>query len=158
VSALLANGRVVVLSDAGVKLAEYGDYAARAVRAIRSSSRGVVLELPGAVEIRSGSSRTTVALPPTARLLDFVENRILYARGREVHAIRLSDRADALLRTAGPPPVLAQLTRSALAYVRGRTISWASWRALAGLLEPKAQASARLQRLSNSTASQTEPK
>ena len=67
------------------------------------------------------------------------------ARGREIRALRLSDRADTLLRVAGPPPVLAQLTRSGLAYVRGRAVSWAP------------QASARLQRLSNSTASQTEP-
>jgi hypothetical protein len=163
VGVLLANGGVVALSEAGLKLAEYDDYAPRAVRSIRSSPRGVVLELAGAVEIRSASGRTIVPLPPTARLLDVVQSWIVYARGREVRALRLTDRADVLLRLAGPArspgvAVLAQLTRSGLAYVRGRTVSWASSSALAGLLEPKAQASARLQRLSNSTASQTEPK
>jgi len=90
-----------------------------------------------AVEIRNGSGRTTVPLRPAARLLDFVENRILYARGRQVRAIRLADRADVLLRTAGPTaspsvPVLAQLTRAGLAYVRGGAVSWAPWRLLPG--------------------------
>jgi hypothetical protein len=137
VAVLLANGRVVVLSAAGATLAEYSDYARGAVRSIRSSSRGVVLELAAAVEIRNGSGRTTVPLPPAARLLDFVENRILYARGRQVRAIRLADRTDVLLRTAGPTaspsvPVLAQLTRAGLAYVRGGAVSWAPWRLLPG--------------------------
>jgi len=137
VAGLLANGHVVVLSDAGAKLAEYTDYAPGAVKAVRARSRGVVLELSGRVEIRTSSTRTSVALPPRARLLDYVENRILYANGREVHAIRLSDGADALLRTAGPTPspslpVLAQLTRSGLAYARGRAVSWAAWSVLAG--------------------------
>jgi hypothetical protein len=137
---LLGDGRVVVLSSSGTKLAEFGGYAPGAVRTIRARSRGAVIELAGSrVEIRTTASRATIALPRSARLLDYVENRILYAKGREVHAIRVADRADALLRIAGPPPspvspVLAQLTRRGLAYARGRAVSWAAWSTLAPLV------------------------
>jgi len=126
VAVLLDTGDVYVLSASGAVLAHYDDYGAGEVRAIRYGSLGVVLQLPGEVELRRTGAREDFPLPPGAQLLDFANGVIAYGRGGDVHAIRVSDGQDVVVRSPGRP-FLARLGRNGLAIARGRTVSWVPW-------------------------------
>jgi hypothetical protein len=117
---------VYVLSAAGTVLAHYDDYAAGDVRAIRYGSLGVVLQLPGKIELRRTGARDDFPLAAGAQLLDYANGVIAYGRGGDVHAIRASDGRDVVVRSPGKP-FLARLGRNGLAVARGRTVSWVPW-------------------------------
>jgi hypothetical protein len=135
VAALLETGSVVVLSEAGARLAEYA-YAPGVVKAVRLGAVGTLVQLTsGTIEIRKGESTKRVVLPPTATMLDYAQGVVLYALGGQARGLRLATGADVLLRTTGTP-VRASLDTSGLAYVKGRDVGYVAWWRIAALLGP----------------------
>jgi hypothetical protein len=120
-AALLADGRVQILSSEGGLVREY-PYAPGDVQALRLGGVGVLVQLrSGEVELHTSAARRRVQLPPGARMLDFAEGVVLYAHGGELRGRKLATGKDVLLRTTGKP-VRAALDPSGLAYVSGRQV------------------------------------
>ena len=72
------------------------------MRAIALAPAGLVVQLPGGVEIRKGSRTTPVAMPTGAAMTDYAEGRILYtARNGDVHARKVAGGHDTLLLKGG---------------------------------------------------------
>jgi len=130
VAAVLADGAVVVYSAAGVVVAEY-PYAPGAVTALRLGLPGVLIQVGSAVDARKGAAARSVQLRPGARMLDFAEGIVLYAKGPDLFGRKLSTGKEALFATPGPPgrgrTLLAQLEPRGLSYAQGDRILWRAW-------------------------------
>jgi hypothetical protein len=109
-----------VLSPAGVVRQTYV-FAPGSVQEFALAGVGLVVQLTGGrVEIRRGASVVrTLRLPTGARMLDYAEGILLYKRGTQIRARRVSTGKDALLRRA----TYAVLEHNGLSYAVGRRVS-----------------------------------
>ncbi len=120
VAAFVVGGRCFVLSPAGVVRQTY-TFAPGSVQEFALAGVGLVVQLTGRrVEIRRGASVVrTLRLPAGARMLDYAEGILLYRRGTQIRARRVSTGKDALLRRA----THAVLEHNGLSYAVGRRVS-----------------------------------
>lgn len=125
VAALLQTGEVELLRSDG-SVARTIAFPAGDVRAIALAPAGLVVQLPGSVEIRRGSRTTTVTMPAGAAMTDYAEGRILYTKSGDVHALKVAGGQDTVLVKggAGTRPVVASLDAHGLAWARGRSLSF----------------------------------
>ncbi len=122
VVASLADGRVVVLSRTGSVV--------RTIDAEPSVVTAVLLALPGAIvqtgmDVRVGA--TTVSLPSGARLLDYRQGRLVYAKGSQVRSRHVATSADTLLQTIPVPSFRQPLFSTdawGSAWAKGPAVSW----------------------------------
>jgi len=101
--AALADGRVVVLSRVGVVL-RTDDYGPAQVRAIALGLTGPLVQVGATVHIGPLAAGTTVTLPPGALMLDYRQGSIVYRKGTQVRARKVSTGKDTLLRVIGVKP------------------------------------------------------
>ena len=120
VAAFVVGGRCIVLSPAGVVQQTY-TFAPGSVHEFALAGVGLVVQLTGGqVEIRRGASVVrTLRLPAGARMLDYAEGILLYKRGTQIRARRVSTGKDVLLRRAA----YAVLEHNGLSYAIGRRVS-----------------------------------
>ena len=97
VVAALDDGRVVVLSRVGVVL-RTDDYGPAQVRAIALALAGAIVQVGATVHIGASAAGTTVTLPPGALMLDYRQGSIVYRKGTQVRARKVSTGKDTLLR------------------------------------------------------------
>jgi hypothetical protein len=125
VAVLLAAGPVVVLSNAGA-VVERHEYAAGALRAVRTSGSDLVVRTAAGIDRWSSGARTGFSLPAGAALEDVVGGIVVYTRGGDVRGLRLSDGADVLLRSTGASTARAQLeSDSGLFVATGKSVVYA---------------------------------
>lgn len=125
-AALLETGEVELLRANG-SVTRTVAFPVRDVRAIALAPAGLVVQLPGRVEVRNGARTTSVPLPDGAVMTDYAEGRVLYTRSGTVHALKAADGRDTLLVRGGTAarPVFATLDTHGLAWARGRSLSFA---------------------------------
>jgi len=99
VVAALDDGRVVLLSRVGVVL-RTDDYGPAQVRAIALGLVGPLVQVGSTVHIGSPAG-TTVSLPPGALMLDYRQGSVVYRKGTQVRARKVSTGKDTLLRVIG---------------------------------------------------------
>jgi hypothetical protein len=124
----LADGRVVLLSDAGVEL-RTDDYGSAEVRAIALARVGPLVQIGSTVNVGPFAGGTKVTLPPGALLLDYRQGSIVYRRGTQVRARQIATGDDTLLRVIPVKPwqTMPFATDTAgSAWSTGRTVSWRS--------------------------------
>lgn len=125
VAALRETGEVVLFRANGTVAGAY-PYAAGAVKAMALAPGGLVVQLPGAVQIQSPSGLKVVALPARATMLDYAEGRVLYTLGSEVRSLRVADGNDALLLEGEPGrAVLPTQDTHGLGWAQGRQVHFA---------------------------------
>jgi hypothetical protein len=123
VAALLADGRLVLLSQGGTVL-ETLEFAAGAVRAFELAGVGPVVQVGREVQ-RSGAFDDTALLPPGAVMLGYRQGLVMYRLGRTVFTqhVRTGDRSQLLPRFP-TNRVLAALDNHGLAWATGRSVHW----------------------------------
>jgi hypothetical protein len=126
VAVLLDTGEVDMLKQNG-SLAWSVTYPAGAVQTIALAPKGLIVGLASNVEIRKPSgATTTVALPTGARMTDYAEGRILYARPASVGLLGVtSGKSTPLLLSTAAGPVVATLDAHGLAWGKGNTANYA---------------------------------
>ncbi len=125
VAALRENGNVVSLRANGTVAKVYA-YGPSQVKALALAPGGLVVQLPASVEIHAATGLKTVNLPAGASMLDFVEGRILYGLGNEIHSFKVSSGSDTLLLkgTAGRAVFATQDTHG-LGWAEGSRLMFA---------------------------------
>jgi hypothetical protein len=119
VAAFVAGGRCFVLSPTGAVVQTY-TFSPGSVQEFALAGVGVVVQLTGGrVEIRNGAATRRLTLPAGARMLDYAEGILLYRRGDQIRARRVSTGKDALLRRG----TFAALEHNGLSYSLGRRVS-----------------------------------
>jgi hypothetical protein len=119
VAALLADGNVVLVGATG--LVRTYPFPPRAVKALRLATIGAVVQVGGKVRLLGGSR--VVPLPPGARMVDYAQGRIAYARAGNVYTVRVSSKRHSLL-LRNVRPSLVGLDAHGLAWATGRTVHW----------------------------------
>jgi hypothetical protein len=119
VAALLADGDVVLVGASGI--ARTYPFPPGAVKALRLAGIGAVVQVGGDVRLLGGAR--VVALPATARMVDYAQGRILYARAGNLYTVRVSSRKHALL-LHNVRPTLVGLDVHGLAWATGRSMHW----------------------------------
>jgi hypothetical protein len=123
VAALLDTGDVVLLSARGDVVARYF-YGRLVVKALHLAGVGLVVQRDEEVELRGADSPPRrLPLPPEARMLDYAQGRVVYARGRDVYTLRVRTGKHALL-LRGVRPTLVGLDAHGLAWATGRSVHW----------------------------------
>lgn len=118
VAVFMPGGKAVVLSSSGAVAQSY--IFPRGAVALALAGAGLVVQLPhGAVQIRKGPRLVrALTLTAGARMIDFAEGILLYAKGQEIHGVRVSDGKDVLLRKGEH----AVLEPNGLSYTVGRFV------------------------------------
>jgi hypothetical protein len=127
VAALLETGEIELLRNDG-SVARTVAFPAGDVRAIALAPAGLVVQLPGGIEIRKGNRTTSVTMPAGAVMTDYAEGRILYsARNGDVRARKVAGGQDTLLLKggSGARALTATLDTHGLAWARGTSLSFA---------------------------------
>lgn len=125
VAALRETGEVVLFRANGT-VAKIYPYAAGAVKAMALAPGGLVVQLPGAIQIRTPSGLKVVNLPAGASMTDFAEGRILYSLGSEIHSLKVSNGSDTLLlRSAAGIAVFATQDTHGLGWASGPKVNFA---------------------------------
>jgi hypothetical protein len=127
VLAALADGRVVLLSQAGSVL-RTDDYPSSAVRAIAFALVGPLVQVGDTVNVGPFTGGTKVTLPAGALMLDYRQGSIFYRQGTQARARRIATEDDTLLRTMPLErwePMLFS-TDWGSGWASGRTVSWRS--------------------------------
>ena len=125
VAALRETGSVVLYRANGA-IAKVVPYAAGAVKALALAPGGLVVQLPGAVQVQTPSGAKVVNLPAGATMIDYAEGRILYTVGSEVHSTRVASGSDTLLLRGAPgKPIFATQDTHGLGWAQGTKVSFA---------------------------------
>ena len=126
VAALRETGEVVLLRANGT-VARVIPYPAGAIRAMALAPAGLIVQIAGAVQIRTSAGSSTVRLPAGAVMTDFSEGRLFYTLKNELHAFKLSNGSDTLLLKSGrgDPPLFATADTHGLGWAQGRKVSFA---------------------------------
>jgi len=125
VAALRDTGEVVMLKADG-SLAWSVGYQPGAVKAIALAPVGLIAQLAGEVQIRRPTTSSSVTLPAGARMIDFAEGRVLYARNGEIHSTKVSNGADTLLlKGSAAAPVIATQDTHGLGWAQGTSVHYA---------------------------------
>jgi len=103
VVAALDDGRVVLLSRTGVVL-RTDDYGPAQVRAIALGVVGPLVQVGSTVTIGTPAAGRKVTLPPGALMLDYRQGSIVYRKGTQVRARKVSTGGDTLLRVIAVKP------------------------------------------------------
>ncbi len=122
-AAVLANGAVLTISQAGVVLRERA-FAPGAVQAAVLAAPGLVVKTAAGLEVHRDDTVRTIPLPRGARFLGFSEWRVAYATGRELRLIHVASGQDGLLHRLPSPGFHAQFGRRGLVYASGRTLGF----------------------------------
>jgi hypothetical protein len=128
VVAALDDGSVVVLSRTGVAL-RTDDYPAGEVRAIALGLVGPLVQVGATVNVGPSDRGTKVTLPAGALMLDYRQGSIVYRRGTQVRARRISTGEDTLLRVIRVKPWQTMpfaTDPGGSAWADGRRVSWRS--------------------------------
>ncbi|MCY7303806.1 MAG: hypothetical protein LH654_12400 [Thermoleophilia bacterium] len=125
VAALRETGEVVLYRANGTVSKVY-PYAAGAVKAMALTPGGLVVQLPGAVQIQAPAGSKVVNLPAGGTMIDYAEGRILYKLGSEVHSFKVANASDTLLLKSQPGRVLfATQDTHGLGWAQGPKVSFA---------------------------------
>lgn len=124
-AAVLANGKVVTVSEAGKPLQTYA-YAPGLVQEAVLSRQGLVVKTTAGLEVYGAAPVRKLPLPRGARFFGLTEGLVAYGTTRELRLLRLADARDSLFRTL-EPGFRAGLARRGLAYASGRTLGFATW-------------------------------
>jgi hypothetical protein len=124
-AALLANGQVVTLSQAGkhVKTHAYDPGVAQEAVLTR---QGLVVKTTAGLDVHAAGTVRTLPLPRGAKFFGLTEGLVAYGTARELRLLRLATGRDSLFRTFAPG-FRAALARRGLAYASGRTLGFATW-------------------------------
>jgi hypothetical protein len=128
VVAVLDDGRVVLLSRTGVAL-RTDDYGPAHVRAVALGFVGPLVQVGSTVTIGSPTAGTRVTLPPGALMLDYRQGSIVYRRGTQVRARKVSTGKDTLLRVIPVKPwqtMPFSTDAGGSGWADGRRVSWRS--------------------------------
>jgi hypothetical protein len=128
VVAALDDGHVVLLSKTGVAL-RTDDYGPAQVRAIALGLVGPLVQVGSTVNVGSFSGGTKVTLPPGALMLDFRQGSIVYRKGTQVRARKVSTGKDTLLRVIAVKPwqtMPFSTDAGGSGWADGRRVSWRS--------------------------------
>ena len=125
VAALRETGNVVSLKANGT-VAKVYSYAAGEVRALALAPGGLVVQLPSSVRIHAPTGIEAVTLPAGSAMLDYVEGRILYGLGNEIHSLEVSTGSDTLLlKSSAGRPVFATQDTHGLGWAEGSRLMFA---------------------------------
>ena len=85
------------------------------------------------LEIHGDGGVRTIPLPAGSRFLGYSEGIVAYGRGKQLRLLRIANGHDVLFRTLAPR-FDAQLGRRGLTYASGRTLGFAAWASVSGLV------------------------
>jgi hypothetical protein len=123
VAVFVKGGRCYVLSPTGLVTAAYSFHVG-AVQEFALTGVGLVVQLPrGKVEIHNGSSVRTVALTPSAKMLDYQDGFVLYRVGNQIRALRIATGKEAFIRYG----TFASLESNGMSYASGRQVGSIAW-------------------------------